>query len=118
MFVVSSLFSQAKIEALEMVYDFDTVANGGAVIHDFKFVNIGDQPLIIETAYTSCGCDVTRWPKRPISPGDTATINYKYDSKRVGPINKLFTIRSNAVNLPRLMIRNKGFVLPRKEKQG
>ena len=85
-----SVFSQAKIEALEMVYDFDTVANGGAVVHDFKFVNTGNEPLLIGRAYTGCGCDVTTYPREPIFPGDTATVIYKYDSKRVGPIKKHF----------------------------
>lgn len=114
-FALFSVFSQAKIEALEMVYDFDTVANGATVNHDFKFVNTGNEPLIIVRAHTSCGCDGTNYPREPISPGDTATINYKYDSKREGPINKHFYVKSNAANFPTLIIRNKGYVLARKE---
>ncbi len=113
-FALLNVFSQAKIEALEIVYDFDTVANGGAVVHNFKFVNIGNKPLVISRANTTCGCDVTSWSREPISPGDTTIINYKYDSKRVGPIKKSFTITSNAINYPRLTVRTKGYVLPRK----
>lgn len=96
-----------------MVYNFDTVANGAAVVHDFKFINIGDEPLIISRAYTGCGCDAVNYPREPIFTGDTATVIYKYDSKREGPINKHFTVISNAVNFPRLVVRNKGYVLPR-----
>ncbi len=110
-FLFSNIFCQAKIEALEKVHHFDTLLQGAPVTHDFKFINTGNEPLIITTAKTSCGCDVANWPKEPIQPGDTASINYKYDSKRLGPINKSMTINSNAVNSPSLVVRTKGLIL-------
>lgn len=111
----ASLFSQAKIEALETIHNFDTLHQYDPVIHDFKFVNTGTEPLIISHAKTSCGCDVPSWKKEPIMPGDTLVVNYKYDSKRIGPINKSMTITTNATNNPQLVVRSKGYILPKKE---
>jgi len=113
--LISSLYGQAKIEALETIHNFDTLRQNDPVTHNFKFVNTGNEPLIITKANTSCGCDVSSWPKEPILPGDTAIINYKYDSKRIGPINKSMTVTTNAINNPSLVVRTKGLILPSKE---
>ena len=113
--VATGYFSQAQIEALELVHNFDTIYQNQQVQNDFKFVNTGNEPLIITKANTSCGCDVATWPKEPIMPGDTLIVKYKYDSKRLGPINKSMTVSSNAANNPTLVVRNKGIILPNKE---
>ena len=113
--LISSLYGQAKIEALETLHNFDTFRQNDPVTHNFKFVNTGNEPLIITKANTSCGCDVSSWSKEPILPGDTAIINYKYDSKRIGPINKSMTVTTNAINNPTLVVRTKGLILPSKQ---
>jgi hypothetical protein len=109
----SFFFAQAKIEALETEYNYDTLYQGDPVNHDFKFVNTGNAPLIILSAKTSCGCDVSNWSREPISPGDTTIVNYKYDSNRIGSINKSMTIQSNAENSPTILVRNKGYIMPK-----
>ena len=43
-------------------------------------------------------------------PGATSVINVRYDTKRIGPINKSVTITSNASNEPTKVIRIKGKV--------
>jgi predicted fused transcriptional regulator/phosphomethylpyrimidine kinase len=43
-------------------------------------------------------------------PGATSVINVRYDTKRIGPINKSVTITSNAANEPTKVIRIKGKV--------
>ena len=79
-----------------------------ALEHVFKFKNVGQNPLIISHSQGSCGCTVPEWPSEPIAPGATADITVKYDTKRVGPINKSVTITSNAGNEPRKVVRIKG----------
>ncbi|MFZ5554838.1 MAG: DUF1573 domain-containing protein [Bacteroidota bacterium] len=44
----------------------------------FKFTNTGDEPLIITNATGSCGCTVPNYPKEPIAPGKSATIDVEY----------------------------------------
>jgi len=43
-------------------------------------------------------------------PGATSAISVRYDTKRIGPINKSVTITSNATNEPTKVIRIKGKV--------
>ena len=68
--------------------------------------------MIISNAKGSCGCTVPTWEKEPIMPGESSVMTVKYDTKRVGPINKSVTITSNATNSPTKVIRIKGKVLP------
>jgi hypothetical protein len=41
---------------------------------------------------------VPSWPKDPIAPGKKAVIKVKYNTQRIGQINKTITVESNAVN--------------------
>lgn len=77
----------------------------------FYFENTGNRPLIIRTAKASCGCVIPTYPREPIMPGERSLIKVKYDSKRIGPINKSVTIYSNATNSI-LTIKIKGYVKP------
>jgi len=38
---------------------------------------------------------VPNWPKEPIMPGESSQIEIRYDTKRVGAINKTVTVTSN-----------------------
>ena len=103
----------AKIKFDKEVHDYGTIKNGADGTCTFDFTNTGNQPLIISNAKGSCGCTVPSWPKEPVTPGQTATITVKYDTKRTGAINKSVTITSNAVNEPTKVVRIKGNVLPK-----
>ncbi|MGB1508147.1 MAG: DUF1573 domain-containing protein [Crocinitomicaceae bacterium] len=103
----------AKIKFDKEVHDYGTIKNGADGTCTFDFTTTGNQPLIISNAKGSCGCTVPSWPKEPVTPGQTATITVKYDTKRTGAINKSVTITSNAVNEPTKVIRIKGNVLPK-----
>lgn len=82
-------------------FDFGTVKEGPDAVHIFEFTNTGDQPILIQTAESSCGCTTPDWPKAPILPGKTGKITVKYNTaNRVGPINKSIYIKSNASRVP------------------
>ena len=98
----------AEISFSKDVHDFGKMKQYGDASTAFSFTNTGDQPLIISNCKGSCGCTVPTWPRQPIAPGATASIKVKYDSKRVGPINKSVTITSNATNTPTKVIRITG----------
>lgn len=100
--------SGASIEFEKEIHDFGNMKQNGDASTEFIFTNTGTEPLIISNAKGSCGCTVPSWPKEPIMPGKTGAIKVKYDSKRVGPINKSVTITSNAGNEPTKVIRIKG----------
>ena len=98
----------AELTLEKEVHDFGTLDKGGDASTEFVFTNTGTEPLVISNARGSCGCTVPEWPREPIAPGESAAIKVKYDSKRVGPINKSVTITSNATNAPTKVIRIKG----------
>ena len=100
----------AEIEFEKEVHDFGNMKQHGDASTEFKFTNTGNAPLIISNAKGSCGCTVPQWPKEPIMPGESSVIKVKYDSKRVGPINKSVTISSNAGEQPTKVIRIKGMI--------
>ena len=94
------------------VHDYGEIEKGADPYCEFLITNTGNEPLIISNAKGSCGCTVPTWEKEPIMPGESSVMKVKYDTKRVGPINKSVTITSNAVNSPTKVIRIKGKVLP------
>lgn len=100
----------AEITFEKEKHDYGTIEQNGDGTCEFKFTNTGTAPLIISRAKGSCGCTVPSWPKEPIAPGKSSSISVKYDTKRVGPINKSVTITSNATNAPTKVIRITGTV--------
>lgn len=100
----------AEITFEKEVHDYGTIEQYGDGSCEFTFKNTGTKPLIISRAKGSCGCTVPSWPKEPIAPGESSKITVKYDTKRVGPINKSVTITSNATNAATKVIRIKGTV--------
>ena len=91
------------------VVDYGTIEQGADGVREFKFTNTGKEPLIISNARGSCGCTVPTWPKEPIKPGESSVIKVKYDTKRLGAINKSVTITSNAAT-PTKVVRIKGTI--------
>lgn len=89
-------FAEIKFE--EPNHNFGTLSKGGDCRFEYKFTNTGNEPLIINYAHTSCGCDVASWPKEPILPGESGIIKYMYDSQRIGTFQKTTTVISNAKN--------------------
>ena len=81
-------------------HDYGTVTKGGDGTCEFKFKNTGVEPLILSNVTSSCGCTVPEWPREPILKGKSNVIKVKYDTNRIGPINKTVTVTSNATNSP------------------
>ena len=60
------------------------------------FENTGKTDLIITSATATCGCTVPKWPKKPIKPGEKASIEVIFDSEhKNGQQNKQVTIIAN-----------------------
>ncbi|MCF6350286.1 MAG: DUF1573 domain-containing protein [Flavobacteriaceae bacterium] len=76
--------------------DYGTIVQNSDGARAFKFTNVGKSPIIIAKAKGSCGCTVPSWPKKPIMPGETAEIEVKYTTSKLGRISKSITLYSNA----------------------
>lgn len=77
-------------------YDFGTINEGDEVEYTFKFKNVGEAPLIIQSARGSCGCTVPNPPKEPIGVGETGEMLVKFNSKgKPNMQNKTVTVTAN-----------------------
>jgi len=84
-----------KLEFENPNIDFGTIVQDSEPFRTIKITNTGDEPLLITNARGSCGCTVPTVPKKPILPGETAEMKVRYDTKRVGSINKTVTLTTN-----------------------
>ena len=80
----------------EDFHDFGKLNEGEKVTYAFKFKNTGKAPLIINNVSTSCGCTVSSYPKKPIKPGEGASIDISFDSEgKHGFQSKSITVNTN-----------------------
>ena len=111
----ASVFAQAKkaedvLKFKELSYDFGKIKQGSPVSHDFAFTNIGDNPVIIESAMASCGCTTPTKPEGAIQKGKDDKISAGFNAASVGPFNKSITIKVAGVDMP-LQLKITGEVL-------
>ncbi len=84
------------IKFKEELHDFGAVPQDSENKYSFEFTNTGVEPLVIENAKGSCGCTVPNYPKEPVMPGQSATIDVVYKpGKQQGPQQKTVTITAN-----------------------
>lgn len=93
------------------VVDYGTIEHNADGNREFKFTNVGKEPLIISNAVGSCGCTTPVWPKEPIKPGASAIIKVHYATDRIGAFEKTVTLTSNA-DTPSKVLKIKGTVNP------
>jgi hypothetical protein len=102
----------AIIEFENETIDYGTIPHKADGKRAFVVKNTGTAPLLITKTKGSCGCTVPRAPKDPIMPGETAEIEVRYATDRVGAFTKTVTVTSNAINTPSITVKIKGKVLP------
>ena len=103
-----------KVKFENMSYDFGKVMEGKIVEYDYKFKNVGTEPLVLKKVKASCGCTVPTWPRNAIAPGESAVIHAKFDTKRRGrpggaPQNKSITVTGN-IDGGKVVLKLKGLV--------
>lgn len=104
--------NKAEITFKNTTYDYGTIPEGADQKAEFHFQNTGDHPLIVSNVQSSCGCLVPEWSKEPVMPGKRGIIKARYDTNRIGRINKSLTLTSNASE-PSVVLRIKGTVISR-----
>jgi hypothetical protein len=107
--------SKARVEMLEeRTYDFGVVnvSTAQAGNHVFKIKNIGEDPLTLKVAETSCSCtgvDIT--PTR-VPPGETAEMNFKWDAEnKTGKYTQSALIDTNDPNDSTIQLRVEGLYM-------
>ena len=100
-----------KIAFVETVFNFDTIVQKGNGEHVFQFTNEGNAPLLITSAFSSCGCVVPEWPKEPISPQASGSIKVKYNTGKIGSFTKVVVVKSNDETASKTVLRINGVVV-------
>jgi hypothetical protein len=98
--VAQEIISGPAISVNKDVHDYGNIAFAANGECDFVITNNGTEPLIINDARPSCGCNVPQYTKEPIAPGASTTIKVAYDTKRSGSFSKTITFMTNALNDP------------------
>ena len=94
---VSAQSKPADFKFDKETYDFGKIPLTKPVSVEFKFTNIGDEPLIITKVETTCGCTVPTYTKTPIKKGDAGVISVTYTPAGSPlPFSKSITITSTS----------------------
>lgn len=108
--VVAPISNDPSIYLESETVDYGVIDKGADGVRTFKVTNKGAQPLLLTNCSGSCGCTVPTCPREPILPGKSAEIQVKYDTGRVGPINKQVNIASNDPQNPSKVVFIRGEV--------
>lgn len=80
----------------------------------FTWRNAGSKPLVITRVKTTCGCAVPSYDKRPVKPGESASVTVTYHPKgHPGSfVRKIFLFTQLAENAPTAILELAGEVIP------
>jgi hypothetical protein len=71
---------QPKIAVSEDFHDFGNIGPSDVVTKDFYIANLGDAPLTISRAYTTCGCTTAEFTGTVIPPGKVVVVTMILDA--------------------------------------
>lgn len=106
--------AKAQIDFFSPIFDFGTIhETDGEVSHSFTGVNRGEKPIIILDIFSSCGCTVPDFSRKPILPGEKTEIKVVFNPKnQSGIFQKELTVFSvERKKVGKLTVR--GTVIPR-----
>jgi hypothetical protein len=99
----------SKLEFEQLTHQFDTIYPIEQSRHFFKYKNIGNNDLIIESIDVSCGCTIPYYNKSPLPTNKIDSILVEYNSTdNKGYFLKEIMVHSNAENSP-IKLYIKGF---------
>ncbi len=83
---------------------------------EVRFSNTGDAPLVLNGVRSCCGTVVTRWPREPVLPGESETIEVQFRVvNRPHMIRRVISVASNDPDSPRKRFHITGRVEPKNE---
>lgn len=103
------------ISADKTVHDWgDVTVKDGPLDCTFTLTNISEEPVVIRSVTSSCGCTGVVWTREPIAPGQSGTVKATYSNDE-GPyaFDKVLTVSIEGVRKP-LILHLRGVVHPKK----
>ena len=84
----------------EARHNFGKIKQGVPVTYDFEFLNVGNEPVIIETATASCGCTTPTWPQQPVMKTKGDKIKAGFNAAAPGAFEKTVFVKIKGVDVP------------------
>ena len=101
----SSIQAAPKLKIDSTHFDFGYTPEGLPVIHRYWAYSVGTDTLKISRVRSSCGCTSVPLTKKNIAPGDSVSLELKFDTKRFkGQIAKTAAVESNDSTQPDLQL--------------
>ncbi|MEE9216409.1 MAG: DUF1573 domain-containing protein [Anaerolineales bacterium] len=69
-----------EIQLNEVFYNFGSLGPAEVVTRDFAIANMGEAPLTISRAYTTCGCTTADFTSAVIPPGGVSVVTVRFDA--------------------------------------
>ncbi len=73
-----------------------TIEAGSRAAGEIRLCNEGTPDLLIAKVRSSCGLMIPTWPTDAIQKGEEATINFRYNTNRIGPFTRNIIIHTNS----------------------
>ena len=83
-----------KVEWVRNI-DVATIPYGVPKPVEFLVKNLTNEPLLLLSVNSSCGCTIAEFSKEPILPGDSSKIKATYNAKTEGEFYKIITVITN-----------------------
>lgn len=110
------VWAQPKIVFTEKSHDFGNIKEDAKNVScEFRFVNEGDEPLVILSATAECGCTRPKYPMQPIAAGQGGVISVTFKPKGYkGEFVKEVKVKTNDKKAKTIRLRISGVVIPAK----
>ena len=96
--------AQPKIQVSEPFYDFGMIDPVNLITRTFVIANQGGSPLLIQNAFTTCGCTTADFTASEIPPGKvvlmTLEFNPQYHDMRGATVRRGVIFETNDPNHP------------------
>lgn len=103
-FLCSSAVPPKAIEwTVDKQYDFGTVELGSVSGAVFTFKNVSNDPVVLQTVRTTCGCTAAKWTETPIEPGKEGEIRIEYSADKTGNFRKKIKVFFDAMRKPEIL---------------
>lgn len=111
---IATIQAAPAIAFASTTHDFGNISeDDGPVVCQFEFTNTGDEPLVIVSANSSCGCTRPVIPRKPVMPGEKGVITVSYHPEgRPGEFSKSIRVRTNAGKSKRIVLKITGVAIP------
>jgi Protein of unknown function (DUF1573) len=96
-------------------WDWGTIPAIPSVAQTFPIQNNGNEPLLITSVVTSCGCTIASLSSSVIPPGQRADLKVVFDPnfhETVGPVTRLIWLQTNDPDQPLIEVRLDANVTP------